>query len=409
MYNRKVSVIIPTYNRASTIKRSIDSVLNQTYSNLEVIVVDDGSTDDTEQIIRGYKDPRVHYVRTDGRRGANYARNVGIENAGGEYIAFQDSDDQWRLDKLEKQMSIFQMQADVDVVFSRFERRLMNGNTELVPNQNYTEEMLCKDIKHILSRGNVVSTQTMVVHKRCFEQYGMFDVEMPRFQDWEINIRFASNAIFSCIDEAMVEVYESEGSITNSKGSELEGLSMLVKKHENFFRRYGTLEYYLARLFLVSIEAGKVKELADCLKERLFYECIYAGAQRNRNMQSNYALVKEWISDDGYAEKINAFFEQYQEETVVIYGFGDVGKILVEKLSDRNKKKIKFLIDQNIAHKSEYRIRRLNDVMRKDWEEIKCIVITALAHESEIRMNLRNVVGNDIKVISVHDVVSEER
>lgn len=407
MCKEKVSIIIPTYNRAGTIERAIDSVLGQTYQDFELIIVDDGSTDDTQRIVDSYKDSRVRYLRTDERHGANHARNIGIQNAQGEYIAFQDSDDVWLEVKLEKQMNVFQMHDDVDIVFSRFMRRFLDGSTKLIPNKNLTQDILGKDIAHILSRGNVISTQTMIVRKQCFVQYGLFDVEVPRFQDWEINLRFAEKVRFFCVDEPLVEVFETENSITHSARSGLEGLMLIVKKHEKFFRRYGTLEYYLARLIPMAVEEKRVKELADCLGNELFNESVYANTHRNKNMQSNYAFVKEWISDDSYTEKVNTFFSQYRQADVVIYGFGDIGKLLLKKLTNENKTKIRFLIDQNVLQTSEYEIRRLEDVCKGDVQGVKSIIITAPAHESEIRMNLQNIVSNDI-MISLQDIVNRE-
>lgn len=101
--NEKISVVIPTYNRAKTINKSIKSVLNQTYTNIEVIVVDDCSTDNTETIIKKIKDKRVKYYKLDCNKGACFARNYGIKKATGNYIAFQDSDDIFEKNKLEKQ------------------------------------------------------------------------------------------------------------------------------------------------------------------------------------------------------------------------------------------------------------------------------------------------------------------
>ena len=100
-----VSVIIPTYNRAHVLPRAIESVLKQTYTELELIVVDDASTDDTAAVMTAITDPRVRYVRKE-HGGAAAARNRGIAEAKGEFIAFQDSDDVWHSDKLEKQLPI---------------------------------------------------------------------------------------------------------------------------------------------------------------------------------------------------------------------------------------------------------------------------------------------------------------
>ncbi len=102
--NIKISVIIPTYNRGKIIGNSIKSVLNQTFKNLEIIVVDDGSKDNTKEIVDEFKDERVRYIKLNNNTGAANARNIGIKNAIGQYISFQDSDDIFYPDKLERQL-----------------------------------------------------------------------------------------------------------------------------------------------------------------------------------------------------------------------------------------------------------------------------------------------------------------
>ena len=102
--NVLISVVLPTYNRARCLSRSINSVLNQTFSNLELIIVDDGSTDNTRELVESFSDPRIRYIYQE-NAGACAARNHGINEALGTYIAFQDSDDEWRKDKLEIQLN----------------------------------------------------------------------------------------------------------------------------------------------------------------------------------------------------------------------------------------------------------------------------------------------------------------
>ncbi|NJN86713.1 MAG: glycosyltransferase family 2 protein [Leptolyngbyaceae cyanobacterium SL_7_1] len=95
-----VSVIIPTYNRADLLSRAIDSVLNQTLTNLELIIVDDGSTDNTAEVVNSFNDSRIRYIPLGKNCGGGYARNHGIHLATGEFIAFLDSDDVWLPEKL---------------------------------------------------------------------------------------------------------------------------------------------------------------------------------------------------------------------------------------------------------------------------------------------------------------------
>ena len=145
-----ISVIIPTFNRENTIIRAIESVLNQTYDKLEVIVVDDGSTDRTPDLLKNIVDERVRYYANYENVGPLGARNRGIDLARGIYVAFQDSDDVWNKDKIEKQV-------------------------KRVPSSNNDLSSLEGNIYHSLLQGNKIGIPTMLVKKDVFNEVGKFD------------------------------------------------------------------------------------------------------------------------------------------------------------------------------------------------------------------------------------------
>lgn len=174
-----ISVIIPTYNRADTIMQSINSVLHQTYQKIELIVVDDCSDDHTFELLSGIKDQRVRYIKLSERRGAPHARNTGVKLSTGEYIAFQDSDDIWHLDKLEKQMA-FLRENDADMVAGNVELETENAVIPLISNENRKGiRVLTED----LLPNNFISTQTILGKRAVFDNIP-FRENMPRFQDW---------------------------------------------------------------------------------------------------------------------------------------------------------------------------------------------------------------------------------
>ena len=164
----KVSVIIPTYNRAHLVGRAIRSVLNQTYQDFEIIVVDDGSTDNTEEVVKSFNDPRIRYIRHEENKGAAAARNTGIKAAKGKFIAFQDSDDEWLPKKLEKQMEAFDNASPkVGVVYTGFWS--IEGN---VKRYSLNKEIVHKegDIHSQILQGNFIGTPAAVVKKACFKK-----------------------------------------------------------------------------------------------------------------------------------------------------------------------------------------------------------------------------------------------
>lgn len=228
-----VSVIIPTYNRAHLLGRALHSVLSQTYTALEVIVVDDGSTDDTRQLVMSFTDPRVRYVASEKRLGAAAARNLGISHAAAEFIAFQDSDDEWLCQKLEKQMEAFaSAPLEVGVVYCGFFRIENKGACYYPPNST---EMTSGRILPAILKGNFVTTQASVVRRSALKAVGYFDERLPRFQDWELFIRLAKHCEFVCLDEPLLLAFHTESSITTDNSRIYQALKIILEKHEDLY------------------------------------------------------------------------------------------------------------------------------------------------------------------------------
>lgn len=252
--NTIVSVIIPTYNRAHIIGRALHSVLHQTYQNIEVIIVDDGSTDNTKAIVESFADSRVRYICHDKKQGAAVARNTGIKAASAEFIAFQDSDDEWLFEKLEKQMDAFsQASAKVGVVYTGF-LRLENNQASYYPPSDVSAPS--GNVLKALLHGNFVTTQSAVVKKDCFLKVGLFDEQMPRLQDWELFIRIAKYYEFVCINEPLLLAFYSHVSITANRNQLPVALKMILDKHHDAFSRYKKI-LVMHKVFLL---LGKYRE-----------------------------------------------------------------------------------------------------------------------------------------------------
>ena len=228
--NSKISIIMPTYNREKLIGDSIKSCINQTYKDIEIIVVDDCSTDNTKEEIEKIKDMRIKYIKLSTHKGASYARNVGIKNAIGNYISFIDSDDIFLSTKLEKQLNnLIKNNSDFD--FCRVEFFNEGAFLKLVPNDNDIKEIKNGNIyNYLLTNGNFISTQAILVKKCCIEKY-LFDVNMPRLQDYELLIRMLPEVKVSYTNETLVSSYIQSDSIYNSRFKMIKACHILLNKN----------------------------------------------------------------------------------------------------------------------------------------------------------------------------------
>ena len=184
-----VSVVIASYNTEKYLGQSIESVLNQSYQNLELIVVDDGSTDATSELIEPYRsDSRLRYVYQD-NAGQSNARNQGVRLAKGDLIAFNDADDIWYPSKLEKQVPVMARSENVALVYTGRDRIDSEGNPieHRLPTQ-YRGANLCER----LFERNFVPCNTCLIRKAVFERLGGFNEQLERSEDWDLWLRLAA-------------------------------------------------------------------------------------------------------------------------------------------------------------------------------------------------------------------------
>ena len=198
-----VSVIIPTHNRADMLYRAVDSVLNQSFANLEVIVVDDGSTDDTQRRIETYADPRIRYFKHDESKGASAARNTGIRQARGKYIAFLDDDDEWLPTKLEKQIPVLQQAPkQVGLVYCWMD---YYEDGKLI----YQHHPMLRGyvFDQVLDRQRLGGCPTLLVRREVVEDVGGFDESLLRGNDGDFIRRVCLDYEVELIPEVLVRVH----------------------------------------------------------------------------------------------------------------------------------------------------------------------------------------------------------
>lgn len=267
----KVSVIIPTYNREKTIIRAVESVLSQDYSNIEVLVIDDGSTDKTEQIVfEKIKDSRLKYIKIKNSGAAN-ARNYGINICEGEYVAFQDSDDEWLSGKLSKQMKVFTENKDIGLVYTGF-KKIQNGKDQIVPTKK--DKILHGYLYKELLKRNFIGCPTVVVKKSCFNTIGKFSTEISKYEDWELFIRIAKQYNIGYIEGIFVNSYFSDDGLNNFNQKEsIRSLNYIIQKNENkyFSNKWLFLyAYYLRIINLYVRNNNKIKVLYVLKKMTVF-------------------------------------------------------------------------------------------------------------------------------------------
>lgn len=210
-----ISVIIPTYNRYSVLKRSIDSVLAQTYSNLEVIVVDDSSTDETMDLLSQIHDTRLRVHPLKKRSGQSVARNVGANLASYPYLAFQDSDDVWHEDKLETQLRHWHS-GDPDhcgASVTQAAQKMGDLGEKIRPEWTPSQpERLTID--NFLG-GSIVSIPTLIVRKELFDSVGGFNSSLRRYEGWDLSLRLGSVSDFDFCPEVLVDNYRTPSSASS--------------------------------------------------------------------------------------------------------------------------------------------------------------------------------------------------
>lgn len=223
-----VSVVIPTFNRAYCIAESIESVLAQSYSNIEVIVVDDGSDDNTRTVVESIEDCRVRYIY-QGNAGACVARNRGIDESIGDYIAFHDSDDLWYPRKLELQLGEMR-KTNASCCICRMKVIDKDQNsTRIVPSAVPSFEI------SDLLKSNYISTQMLLCNRECFASE-RFDPLMPRLQDWDLAIRLVQKEKFAFCDEVLVEQRIRKDSISRSYEKVIAAAERLLSKYPELYQ-----------------------------------------------------------------------------------------------------------------------------------------------------------------------------
>lgn len=257
MLNPKVSIVIPTYNRADFLPKAIQSVLNQTYRNWEIIIIDDGSTDNTEGIVKSYKEARIRYILHKSNLGLSAARNTGIKNSRGEYIAFLDSDDEWFPEKISCQMNIFQKKdSKCGVICTAGYRikgnQIMSKKSVPINLDSFYEKFLFE---------NITWTSNVLVKKECFKKAGLFDENLESCEDWDMWIRIAKYYKFIFLEMPLTKYVIHSGQLSENLLKKIDARKRILFKYQDELKHrkfvYSHHYYKIGNLCCLS---GKTRE-----------------------------------------------------------------------------------------------------------------------------------------------------
>lgn len=300
-----VSVVIPTHNYGRFIREAIDSVLAQTFDDFEIVVVDDGSTDNTLEIVTAIHDPRIKVVRTP-HRGISAARNEGLAHIQGEFIAFLDSDDRWRPDKLERQIRMMQAEPELGAIFTNFVRFDEHGifpqdQFAFFPELNTTPTTVTRDGGGRRITSDAFCTLVAFVEIPAYLQTMLFRTAVAKdlsfaadglykglCEDWNFCLRVYRRCQVGFIETPLVEV-RRHGSNTTSRLSDapyahlaalrlLEGEALSKAERRALRRRVGRA---VIAVGLQNVAQGRLRAASYSFIRALAYDGARLSALKN--------------------------------------------------------------------------------------------------------------------------------
>jgi glycosyltransferase involved in cell wall biosynthesis len=255
-----VSVIVPTYNRAHLIGRTIRSVLNQTFPDFELIVVDDASIDDTKNVVASFGDPRIRYIRRRQNGWASAARNTGIKAAQGKYICFLDSDDEYLLTMLERKMYLFANNTsnELGAVQCGVIIMLNSGEQKILPPflKNHSRD-------DVLSLRGGTNVNSLCFARQCFDRGLLFDENLPCSDDRDFILRFLQQRWrVDFIDEPLQIYHHHNGPRTSDALNKIQGRLRLLQKYGDELKKkpamYSRHHFKIAKYYYYS---GNVRDM----------------------------------------------------------------------------------------------------------------------------------------------------
>ena len=268
----RVNVIIPTFNRAETILRALQSVLAQTYLDFDLWIIDDGSTDNTAEVVKPFLGEQVHYLKQF-NKGVSAARNLGVQKSRGEWLAFLDSDDEWLPEKLEKQVAYSEAHPDVPLIHGEeiWIRRGKRVNPK-VKHQKYGGKIFEKCLPLCL-----ISPSASFIKRSLLQEMGLWDENFIVCEDYDLWLKITAKYPVGFIDDPLIKKYGGHDDQLSSK--------------------YKAMDFWRIKSMKNILDKGQLNcQDEDLVKKQILMkgEILINGYLKHQNFE-NYDVVKSWM------------------------------------------------------------------------------------------------------------------
>lgn len=288
-----ISIVTPTRNRLDVLSRAVQSVLNQTTTNFEYLIVDDRSSDGTAESIQSLAEPRIKYVRLTNGQGGNAARNVGIERSRAPIVTFLDSDDVFLPNRLEHTLARFGSNPELSLMISSFLTNKDGRNRPSINRENFLPAPILE--RALICQTVFIAGSAITVRREALLAAGSFDPEIYRFQDRELLLRLSQKEGAFLSDEADWIKYASRDSISGQRNNYVRSYGDFVNRHSEIMKRYPVITpYMIARRTLMNILQGRLPQALRDFRENRSHPALgytaadlLRGYPRGRGFRSN--------------------------------------------------------------------------------------------------------------------------
>ena len=395
-----VSVIMPTFNRAETISKAIQSVYEQTYKNWELIIIDDASTDNTEDIVKTIDDERIKYVKNECNRGANFSRNYGCKMAQGEYLAFLDSDNYWLSEKLEKQVQVLRSSSE-KVAFVFCQIKLFNDEkVRVIPDDKFC----IGNVESIMKKYNVIDTNAVLMKRVVFEKMGGFDESMPRLQDYDLfyNVIVIHHYEVKYMAEILDHSILQPNSISRDASRFTKAMFLFIEKYHKYMNddeiviRLRTLIDSIENSIEWNTYINRLQAIDGLFTPALCVELLKQYSIQTRYYETLFSWKEEMEKNKLRTIFPSRFFND--DFVIAIYGLGRWGEAIYSELNNVGIQ-VSVGIDKKVEDFHDIKVIKPAQIS----EKIDIIIVSVFQHYEDIKKELAKYFGGEI--VSIEELI----